>query len=97
MEDRNDKSTKYTHLWLTTGQGFKQPPNWEANKFTPNPNFLPIPSSMWSMKIEETFGNFCNSTNNPETLNWSCSDINTAWLDVKAKEFEKRYTFYLGM
>ena len=74
-----------------TYQGFKQlfnPTNRQENDFTPNPNFLPIPNSMWSMKIEETFGNFCNSTNNPETLNWSCSDINTAWLDVKATLLE---------
>ena len=94
------KLDKYIYTGVAIYQAFKQsfnPTNRQENDFTPNPNFLLIPNSMWSMKIEETFGNFCNSTNNPETLNWSCSDINTAWLDVKAKEFEKRYTFYLGM
>ena len=40
----------------------------------------------WSMKIEGTFGNFCNSQNNLETLNWSCSDINAARMTVKGKE-----------
>ena len=35
------------------------------------------------MKIEQSFGNFCNSTNNLETLNWPCWDFKTAKLAVK--------------
>ena len=36
---RKIEMIKVQKLWLTIGQCFNHPTNWQANNFTPNPNF----------------------------------------------------------